>query len=260
MADSVCEACGWAAAFVAMLAFGSFGAPIKSDAAKSVDVDPLVFQSYKSFMCLITSPIVLLLGHPFTFTPWGIVSGLFWVPGGVATVYAIKSAGLALAIGIGSSMIVFVSFFWGIFLLNEPVHSRLGACIAIALMMIGLSGMAFYSSPHIAEQVHFVDDDAEVIEPERVEETSRDDDSKQARGDGYQGLSQAESDQGQSDLTAAVEEHMEIGRTNDYRSPKPTDLIHVCGCKVSRRETGIAAAVFNGVWGGSIMVPMKWSP
>lgn len=80
---SACDACGWAAAFMSMLGFGSFGAPIKSvsviiecgwfwischcfsmvtgdlclflcciffsiilqDASKSVDIDPLVFQS-----------------------------------------------------------------------------------------------------------------------------------------------------------------------------------------------------------------------
>ena len=36
------EACGWTAAVVSTLAFGSFGVPIK--AASSVEVDPLVMQ------------------------------------------------------------------------------------------------------------------------------------------------------------------------------------------------------------------------
>jgi len=85
------------AAAASCLAFGSFGVPIKGKAATSVDVDPLVFQSYKTFMCFVTSWIfLLLLGEEVTFSPWGIVSGLFWVPGGVATVYAVKSAGLAI--------------------------------------------------------------------------------------------------------------------------------------------------------------------
>lgn len=70
------------AAFGSMLAFGSFGVPIKSEAARSVDVDPLVFQTYKTAMCFATSWLILLTGsESFTFTPWGIVSGLFWVPG-----------------------------------------------------------------------------------------------------------------------------------------------------------------------------------
>ena len=96
-----CQACGWAAAACSMLAGGSFGVPIKSEAARSVDIDPLVFQSYKTFMCFATSWLILLWQPAaifnvgaggeqqqeqinnalFTFSPWGIVSGLFWVPG-----------------------------------------------------------------------------------------------------------------------------------------------------------------------------------
>ena len=73
---------GWMGALCAMLAFGSFSAPIKSEAARSVDIDPLVFQSYKTAMCFLTSWLILLIpGETFVFTPWGIVSGIFWVPG-----------------------------------------------------------------------------------------------------------------------------------------------------------------------------------
>lgn len=79
--DNTCEICGWMAAFCSMIAFGTFGVPIKSKASKSVDVDPLVFQSYKTAMCFLTSWIVLAMGEEFSFTPWGIVSGIFWVPG-----------------------------------------------------------------------------------------------------------------------------------------------------------------------------------
>lgn len=81
------EACGWAAAACSALAFGTFGVPIKSEAARSVDIDPLVFQTYKTFVCFATSWLILLPNasgggglEEFTFTPWGIVSGLFWVP------------------------------------------------------------------------------------------------------------------------------------------------------------------------------------
>jgi hypothetical protein len=82
MSSSSCgEACGWMAAAAAMLAFGSFGVPIKGQAATSVDIDPLVFQSYKTFMCFVTSWLILLFGESFEFTPWGIVSAMFWVPG-----------------------------------------------------------------------------------------------------------------------------------------------------------------------------------
>jgi hypothetical protein len=62
------------------LAFGTFAVPIKSNVARSVNIDPLVFQSYKTAMCFLTSWLILLSGQKFVFTPWGIVSGLFWVP------------------------------------------------------------------------------------------------------------------------------------------------------------------------------------
>jgi hypothetical protein len=46
------DAVGWLAALVGAIGFGSFAVPIKGNAANSVDIDPLVMQSYKSLMCL----------------------------------------------------------------------------------------------------------------------------------------------------------------------------------------------------------------
>ena len=150
-----CEMCGWLWAIGGMLAFGSFGVPVKSKVAISLDIDPLVMQSYKTGMCFITSWLFLWIrGEEITFTPMGLVSGLFWVPGGVATIYAIKTAGLAIGIGVGSSFIVLVSFSWGIFFFDEHVHSRVQACSAVACMLCGLGGMAYYSSPTVAHHHH----------------------------------------------------------------------------------------------------------
>ena len=70
MTISDCEACGWMAAIASMLAFGSFAAPINTPLGCSASWTRINLQSV------------------------GIVSGLFWVPGGVATVVAVKYAGL----------------------------------------------------------------------------------------------------------------------------------------------------------------------
>lgn len=62
---------------------------------------------------------------------------------GVATVYAIKSAGLAMGVGIGSSCIVVSSFSWGIFFFHEKVRSVPGACLAVTCLILGLFGMSY---------------------------------------------------------------------------------------------------------------------
>lgn len=151
--ESTCESCGWAAAVVAILSFGSFGVPIKSETCRRLNIDPLVFHSYKSVVCFLFAALTMVVtGHQFRFTPWGIVSALFWVPGGVATVAAVKLAGLALAIAVGNSLIALVSFSWGIFVFKEPIHSQSMACVAVALMVLGFSGMSYFSTRTKSEE------------------------------------------------------------------------------------------------------------
>lgn len=189
-------------------------------------------------MKILTSP--LSLGQEFSFTPWGIVSGLFWVPGGVAMVYAIKAAGLAIGMGIGSSFIVLVSFTWGIFVFRERVESRAGASFAILLMMTGLWGMSYYSSPQ-----------AQHLEPGEIVDI---------HCDGYSGVNPNEhsSDVDENDQDESFQEETDV--FDDEASLAPLPDVSICGRKISQRKLGMAAAVFNGAWGGSIMVPMKYAP
>lgn len=197
------------------------------------------------------SLLLLYKGQEFSFTPWGIVSGFFWVPGGVAMVYAIKAAGLAIGMGIGSSFIVLVSFTWGIFIFRERVESRAGASFAILLMMAGLWGMAYYSSPQ-AQQQHEMEDVidhvsvvVEVVHP-----------------DGYSGVRRQETHRIENEEETFHEEidvYDDNGSTATGETAPLPDVV-IWGRKVSQRKLGMAAAVFNGAWGGSIMVPMKWAP
>jgi len=255
-----CDVCGWLAAIGGMLAFGTFGVPIKSEAARSVDIDPLVMQTYKTTMCFLTSWIVLAFGEELTFTPWGIVSGLFWVPGGVGTVYAIKNAGLAIGIGVGSSFIVLVSFTWGIFVFREHVHSVLDACFAVGCMMVGLLGMAYFSAPSVA---------GHPASSRRLQEESQQGDTE---GSPYHALETAEPQQmfaedsfrdeeheGQENEESGVELVLELPGSMQYASPSETHTI-CCGMKVQKRTLGIMSAMFCGIYGGSIMVPMKFAP
>lgn len=137
------EACGWFAAVSAALAWGSFGVPIKS--ISKVSVDPLVMQTFKVTVCFLTSWLIIPMGEDFSFTPWGIASGIFWVPGATAGIYGIRQAGLAIAVGTWSPLVVMVSVCWGIGVFHERVRSVPGAIGAVLLMSAGLSGMSVYS-------------------------------------------------------------------------------------------------------------------
>lgn len=296
--SQTCETCGWIAAFIGMLAFGSFGVPVKSKVAKSLDIDPLVMQSYKTGMCFITSWLFLLIrGEKVTFTPWGIISGLFWVPGGVATIYAIKTAGLAIGIGVGSSIIVLVSFTWGIFFFDEHVHSRVQACSAVACMLCGLAGMAYYSAPTVAhaahgdgqrrqQQQHRSTDDTyyQPVRPEDLDflppdeafeyasmevETSinaaDDNDNADEAGDNDRnGTGNNNDDIGNptfdEDETEALTETIE---DDDFDAENHVTPVTLCWgyLRVQERILGILAAlVVTGLWGGSMMVPMEFAP
>mmetsp|Transcript_2347 Transcript_2347/g.3493 ORF Transcript_2347/g.3493 Transcript_2347/m.3493 type:complete len:462 (-) Transcript_2347:230-1615(-) len=145
MLDNCSDTCGWISGLIAALSFGSFGVPIKF--ISNVKVDPLVMQSYKSMICFLTCWLVIPLGEPFKFTPWGIVSGAFWVPGATAGIYGIRNAGLAISVGTWSSLMVISSFCWGIFVFGERVKSVEGACGAACVLVVGLVGMSIYSSP-----------------------------------------------------------------------------------------------------------------
>jgi len=95
-------------------------------------------------MVFVTSWLLVLFGviRP-SFTAWGIVSAIFWVPGGTAGIYAVRRAGLAISVGIWSSVIVFTSFIWGIFIFHESVKGVLRAAFAAAALVCGIWGVTF---------------------------------------------------------------------------------------------------------------------
>jgi len=140
--------CGWTAGLVATICFGTFGVPLKCSVAN--DAHPLVLQSYKTLVCFLTCWFVLLMGEEFTWTPWGIVSGMFWVPGAACGVYGIRHAGLAVAVGTWSSIVVISSFVWGIVIFEERVKNLAHTTLAFLLLMAGLVGMSIYSQPEPA--------------------------------------------------------------------------------------------------------------
>jgi len=248
--DKCTDTCGYIGAFIAVLGFGSFGVPIKSDKANKVNIDPLVMQTYKSTMCFLLSFLVLLLGVEFSFTPWGIVSGIFWVPGGTAVIFGIRNAGLALTIGICSCLIVLVSFVWGIFIFEEHVKNLFSACLAVLFMTGGIWGMAYFSQPHL--QSEEISSQIEVPDWHPADATKKSLLSAPTNSDRKTATyaSCEESNCSEEDSISESEE--------EYQEKKSSD-VKFCGSYFSRRHLGIACACFHGLWGGSIMVPMHYA-
>lgn len=243
-----------------------------------------------------------------------IVSGLFWVPGGIATIYAIKTAGLAIGIGVGSSFIVLVSFYWGIFVFGEHVHSRIQACVAMACMLCGLAGMAYYSAPTVAHattttatvtdvrgeengrpaiassnpgprrgQYRSVrPDDPDFLPPDVDEDAyvsfrelaaanrngsstnyvAMEDNEIGGGGDNHDNVNDGTDDE-ERDLVVVNRREVDETTTNGVASDF-SGASHVLCCfgrlSFQRRTLGILSALFSGIYGGSIMAPLKYAP
>ena len=61
-------------------------------------------------------------------------------------VCGVRTAGLAIAQATLASLIVLVSFSWGIFFFKERVKNLASACTAVFLIVGGICGMSHYSS------------------------------------------------------------------------------------------------------------------
>ena len=82
---------------------------------KLLDVNPLVFQTYKTVVMLVMAPFLvsLLLGSSssrlWRLTPgWGFLSGLLWVLGGTCGVVGVRWAGMSTAISTWASVMIIV--------------------------------------------------------------------------------------------------------------------------------------------------------
>jgi len=255
---------GWFAAFVGAIGFGSFAVPIKGDAATKVDIDPLVMQSYKSLMCFLTSWLVVLLGQEVTFTWWGVVSGLFWVPGGAFNIFAIRNAGLAISQGIVASSIVMVSFIWGNIIFKEPAKSQIMAYSAVWLIMAGLYGMSHFSTSDWVDTDHD-DNDATTTNNGHNNDYDFEDEEQDAfLNDNSTSSSGASVSSYENEPSHPLANSLEISSASPVREkeatlPPGSGAIIVCGKTFQRRNLGLISALLCGTWGGSCLVPMHYS-
>ena len=256
----VSEWIGLLAAFVAALSFGSYSVPMKGEAATKCDVDALVFQSYKSFMVFAMSWLVLLSDTKPSFTWWGLVSASLWVPAGTCGIYAVRRAGLAVSVGIWASVIVFISFLWGICIFGEQISSISGTIGAASLLCVGLWGIAYFSSPshqkgrskailqhHVEEMGPFVQKDIEA----------------DPLTDGSTANYGATADEAAVELEPLTDDgYVKLDLQHFPHSGKPpwsekeVDLIIIHD---TQYHLGLAMAALNGFLAASIMVPLHYA-
>lgn len=259
MLEACSEACGWLAGILAALSFGSFGVPIKSTC--NLNVDPMVMQSYKSMVCFLTCWLVIPLGVQPRFTCWGIVSGIFWVPGAIAGIYGIRNAGLAISVGVWSALIVISSFGWGIFVFNEKVKSIKGALLGALILMVGLIGMAIYSAP--SKKRKGIDEVDDLLVPLKREESLEEMESKDEEKEGIEMGGREESEtltrRKKNESFSSLKRMGSQTEVCDLQ--KETELLVFCGGKltITKRTAGIIGAAINGAWGSNNMIPMHYA-
>jgi glucose uptake protein GlcU len=263
------DGCGWAGAVIAPFAFGSFGVPLKTSV--KVEVDPLVMQTYKTLVCFATCWLVIFMGEEVRWTPWGIVSGLFWVPGAACGIYGIRNAGLAIAVGTWASIIVLTSFLWGIVIFKEQVRSFSGACGAFLLLIAGLIGMSRYSKP-----VHSQTQPRKFIEDDESSTESSDEESAEnllrmaTKRKSLKRLGSGVTEKGPI-ITGPIITPLEVeqpllksaSKSNLSQAKDLADKDRIVFCRgriaATRRQLGIVGAVINGVWGANNLIPLHYA-
>jgi len=251
------DTCGWLAAVMSALCFGTYGVPLKSKSTMKTKCDPLVIQTYQTVVFFIICWSVLLAGIELKWTMWGLASGLFWVPGSTLGIYAVRNAGLAISVGIWSSMIIIVSFFWGIVIFHEKVKSVQGACGAVCFLIIGLVGMSIYSSPKSGK----------ILPNRKVENDEDVDITIEECPSQNHALAHSTkkrilvSSQDLPNIDAAkVPFEIEPLVHKAENETKPLDISKRSNTNpVAHNRLGIACAIFNGVWGGSNLIPLHFA-
>jgi glucose uptake protein GlcU len=298
-ATQIVEAWGWVAAGVGALAHGSWGAAIKATPSLDnnnlpIEIHPLVFQSYKTSMLFLTcwlSLIPLGTDHP-KWTPYGILSGIMFVVGGVGGIVAIQNAGVSVAVGTWASIMVAINFIWGIVVFKEPVHSFWETVCAFGLLTTGLIGMSHYSSTTrttttaTATSSESIRNDlgepsmemipssptsntslASVLSTGSVDSADSSDHPSSAPGTRLksrrrqQQVEDDTNDDQEDEQAPLVRLDTEPGDSPREEIKRTDNAVLRLGVKygLNKRQVGIICAVWNGIFNGSSLLPLHYA-
>lgn len=179
------------------------------------------------------------------------------MPGGVAGVFAVRNAGLAISQGIWSSVIVLVSFVWGIFVFHEHVRSLPGTVGAVALFITGLCGMSYHAVPDKKKRKK------DVVVLNYGATPSIPDVEKIYSTNGINSIVTTETDSLFStsvDMEDASERYSSTGiLPNPHFADTHEFIYSFGGLQITKFQLGYAAAVFNGFWAAMILIPLHFA-
>lgn len=251
--DSCTDVCGWIAAPIAALSYGSFGVPIRG--TKHIPVHPLMMQSYKTMVMFLTCWGVTFLGVDIAFTKWGLLSGFLWVVGGTGGIYGIRMAGLAIAVGTWASIMVMINFLFGIVIFQEPVADVPSTLCSFLLLIVGLVGMSKYSAPPPKEESNA------VVFAEEATAQENDDHENLI----YQSMTEGESQDNRIDVgtVEGLRTDSETAGLQPVAATDPDNEPHLtlfnARISLTKRQCGIMGAAMNGVMTGGSLVPVHYA-
>lgn len=236
----------WLAILGSWLAFGSFAVPMKWKSVTDAQVHPLIYQCYKTFWTFVTSHLVVFwIGYEFSW--YGIISGLSWVPAGVAAVIAVQNVGMAAGQAVWQVTIIATSCIWGFAVFGETVSNLFLGIMAFLLLLVGVVGMA------LANNIGKSSDQYQSMLALRRSRASTVG-SEAGNGDVHIQLGKSE---GPDD--PLTEQQPPPALRNSLASRLTADLQESLAPRQSV-VLGLCAAVFNGVWGGSNQIPPHYAP
>ena len=182
--------------------------------------------------------------------------------GGTGGIYAIRKAGLAIAVGTWASVMVMVNFIFGILVFHEPIHDIWGTMGAFILLIVGLIGMSQFSAPHKSQKADTLLQD-DTISYDDLETTSQ---STESTDSDYQEIEQPHVQkhrQGNNEFNRTEENENGMISSKREQDNQIEDAYHVVlfGGRLSltKRQCGIVGAVWNGFFTGGSLVPLHYA-
>ncbi|CAJ1347999.1 unnamed protein product [Effrenium voratum] len=161
---------------------GAYPVPIKAFPVLQANPHPVIFQCYKTFWVFVAGWIFVLVRwfrqeEPvYSFTWWGTVSALGWIPSGLFTIAAVPRIGVGMAIAVNTGTASVLSFlvFW--LVLGEAMkqHEMFGhqiylAPVYLVCVLLGMIGLVKTSQGARrnsgAKGTEDAEDDTETVKP-----------------------------------------------------------------------------------------------